>query len=318
MYKELADIDYNKLPISDYSRQYILRMLPNIDYYSDIYRRGLCRMSQQMGSPLSDITMVDYGGGHGFLSITAKRMGVGKVVYVDFNPDACHAVKVLSDEVGCGPDAVIQGDASALRQWCAQQEVCPDALLGMDVIEHIYRLEDFFADIYAINPSIWMLFTTGSTPYNPYLVRRLHRIMVADELGHGGQPGFFELRKRHIISHYPQMKDFEAEIWAQNTRGLTYQDALIAVETNTPNDVGDPYNTCDPATGSWTERILPIQSYHALVGPFGAQVSVRNGFYNAHRRGIKGLASKMLNVLLHIDRLHIFAPFIYLEFNSSR
>lgn len=318
MTKDLSDIDYARLPISGYSRQYILRMLPSLAYYLDIYRRSLRRMAAAISRPLGEITMVDYGGGHGFLSITAKRMGVGKVLYVDFNPEACHTVEVLSREAGCGPDAVIQGDAAALRQWCARQGVVPDALLGMDVIEHIYRLEDFFADLYALSPNAYMLFTTGSTPFNPILVRRLRRIMVADELGHGGQPGFLELRKRHIISHFPHLKDFEAEMWAQCTRGLTYQDALVAVEAGTPAPLDDPYNTCDPATGSWTERILPIQSYRSIVGLFGARVSVRNGFYNARRRSLKGAASWLLNLLLALDRLHLFAPFIYLEFKSSR
>lgn len=312
MLQQLKNIDYDSLPISDYSRQYIKRMLPVIDYYLDIYRRSLRQMIQALGKAPADIAMVDYGGGHGFLSLTAKDMGIGRVIYVDFNPQAVETVMALSKEVGEGPDEVLLGDAGVLRQWCADNGVTPDALLGMDVIEHIYRLEDFFANIYAANPNIFMLFTTGSTPYNPLVVRRLHRIMQADELGHNGQPGFFQLRKEHILKHFPDMKDLEADIWATDTRGLTYPDTLTAVDTHTPYKDIDAYNTCDPATGSWTERILPITAYQALVRPYHATVSVRLGYYNTHRKGLKGIVSRLANLLLHIPIARLVAPFITL------
>ncbi|MBO4599943.1 MAG: SAM-dependent methyltransferase [Bacteroidales bacterium] len=312
----MSDIDYWNLPISDYSRKYILRMLPNIDYYLEIYRDCLIQMLRQTGKPPSDITMVDYGGGHGFLSFTAKAMGIGRVVYIDINPQAVETVKALSEELGDAPDDVLQGDAGVLRQWCGDNQVVPDALLGMDVIEHIYRLEDFFADTYAVNPNIFMLFTTGSTPYNPRVVRRLRSVMQADELGHAGQPGFFQLRKNYILEHYPDMKDWEAELWAADTRGLTYPDILVAIDTHAPNTHVDAYNTCDPATGSWTERILPIAAYRSVVEPYHGTVSVRLGHYNTHRRGFKRLLSVMLNWLLRIPFFRPLAPFIILKIST--
>ena len=35
MLQILKNLDYDSLPISDYSRNYILRLLPNLDYYLD-------------------------------------------------------------------------------------------------------------------------------------------------------------------------------------------------------------------------------------------------------------------------------------------
>ena len=88
MLHQLKDIDYHSLPISDYSRRYILRMLPVLDYYLDIYHRCLKQMIRALRKEPSDITMVDYGGGHGFLSLTAKELGIGRVIYIDINPQA--------------------------------------------------------------------------------------------------------------------------------------------------------------------------------------------------------------------------------------
>lgn len=317
MLHQLKDIDYHNLPISDYSRRYILRMLPVLDYYLDIYHRCLKQMIRALRKEPSDITMVDYGGGHGFLSLTAKELGIGRVIYIDINPQAVETVQALSKELSDGPDNVLLGDAVVLKQWCADNRVTPDVLLGMDVIEHIYRLEDFFADIYAMNPDIFMLFTTGSTPYNPWVVKRLHRIMQADELGHNGQPGYFQLRKEYIRKHYPKMKDLEADIWATDTRGLTYTDILTAIDTHTPNRNIDAYNTCDPATGNWTERILHVIEYQQLVKPYNAFVRIRPGYYNTHRKGFKGIASWLFNILLHFPILRRLAPFIILSIYSE-
>lgn len=317
MLQQLKALDYHRMPISDYSRQYILRMLPDLEYYLDIYHHSIDQMLHHVGKSAEEITMVDYGGGHGFLSFAAKKMGIGKVIYIDINPLAAETVKVLSKELGNGPDTVLLGDAGTLHKWCQDNAIHPDALLGMDVIEHIYRLEDFFADIFAANPHIYMLFTTGSTPFNPHVVRRLRKIMQADELGHNGHEGFFQLRKKHILKHYPAMKDWEADIWATDTRGLTYPDILAAIDTHTPNKDIDAYNTCDPATGSWTERILPIASYQALVAPYQATVSVRLGHYNTHRKGVKGVASRLLNLLLYCPIFRFLAPFIVLSIHSE-
>lgn len=310
----LRQIDYNALPISEYSRRYILRMLPVMDYYMDIYRRCLGQMIRRSGRKPQDIVMVDYGGGHGFLSCMAKEQGIGKVVYIDFNSLACNTVKAITGELGIGPDIVLHGDAETLREWCEQTQTKPHMLLGMDVIEHIYSLPDFFAHLFAINPAMDMLFTTGSTPFNPHVMKRLRQVMVSDE---NGPNGFYEQRRHHIQHSYRHFTKAELDYWAANTRGLNYDDTLLAVESHRPNILADPYNTCDPATGSWTERILPMAEYQALVAPYGAGATVGNGFYNTHRTGAKGLVSRILNLVIKATGLKAIAPFIIINISKA-
>lgn len=313
----LRHIDYDSLCISDYSRNYIKRMLPVMDYYTDIYNRCLDDMLRRVGKPASEVCIVDYGGGHGFFSILAKQRGVGSVVYIDYNPKASETVSAVANKVGIGPDIVLTGDSATLRDWCKCNCVSPDALMGMDVIEHIYRLDSFFADVYDMNPKIRMLFTTGSTPYNPIVVHRLHRFMEMDEYGDGDFVGFLELRCKYIVKKFPSMDDRTLDRWAKCTRGLKYSDIEAAVSNGSPFDVGDAYNTCDPVTGSWTERILPIRTYRNYAKCHGALVKVDKGFYNAHRNGIKGLLSQGLNALLHLPGTLFIAPFIILNFEKE-
>lgn len=312
--EQLHKIDYSSLPISEYNRRYIMRMLPDLDYYLEIYGRCLDMMINRSHKAPRDLCLVDYGGGHGFLSCAAKQRGIGKVIYIDFNSLSAKTASIIGEHLGLSADAIIHGDSEKLREWCTEHQVKPDIIMGMDVIEHIYRLEDFFADMFAINPAVKMLFTTGSTPFNPLVKKRLHKIMVADELGPNG---FREERRHHIQHSHRDFTPAQLDYWAQNTRGLNYDDTLEAVANNKPNILADPYNTCDPATGSWTERILPMTDYQAMVKPYGAKAKVANGFYNTHRTGAKGFASRLLNMAIRLTGVKTIAPFIIINIDTQ-
>lgn len=302
----LRQVDYDALDISDYSRNYIKLLLPSLDYYLDICSRAL--------DLLSPTILVDYGGGHGFMSLLAKARGIQHVIYVDYNPEAAKTVSALSRLIGFGPDTILTGDQETLKEWSDQHNIVPDALVGIDVIEHIYRLKPFFSTLYTLNPQLDMVFTTASTPYNPWVKRRLERIMKNDELGYGDNPGFFDQRMNYIKGKRTDFSFGEPLLWAIATRGYTYADIDSAL-LSPLDDIQPPYpypNTCDPATGSWTERILTLEKYQDIAAP--RHVTLLNGFYNCHQKGLKGLAARLLNRLLRLSKTRRLAPFIILKF----
>jgi hypothetical protein len=308
--QQLRQIDYRSLPISDYSRDYILRLLPVLDYYLDICNQALDHLLPATRSQLP-ATLIDYGGGHGFMSLLAKRRGIRRVIYVDYNPQAAETVTALSHLLGQGPDVILTGDQDTLRDWCREHQVVPDALVGIDVIEHIYRLDLFFDGLKALNPHMAMVFSTASTPFNPWVKRRLRRFMERDEQGHDGKPGFYQLRRDFIAQSRPDLLPQELDRLARQTRGLAFQD--INSQFSILNSQFSIPNTCDPRTGSWTERILPIEDYRRYARP--CRVTYAKGFYNRHHQGLKGLAARTLNLLLHLPLTRCFAPFIYLKVN---
>ena len=77
--ERLKAIDYNKLPISDYNKRYIGNLKPALSYFMHIYADCLQRGLQAIQTPISDVTLIDYGGGTGFLSILAKSIGIGQL-----------------------------------------------------------------------------------------------------------------------------------------------------------------------------------------------------------------------------------------------
>ena len=105
--ERLKAIDYNKLPISDYNKRYIGNLKPALSYFMHIYADCLQRGLQAIQTPISDVTLIDYGGGTGFLSILAKSIGIGQVIYIDLNPSSVETIQLLKQIIGIGPDIIL-------------------------------------------------------------------------------------------------------------------------------------------------------------------------------------------------------------------
>lgn len=311
---QLKAIDYERLPISKYNKCYIARLKPVLSYYMKIYADCLLKGLESVGSAPKDITFIDYGGGSGFLSMLAKQAGIGRVIYIDLNPDSVDMIRVLKALAGTGPDIILHGDSDTLADWCSANKVKPQLLIATDLIEHVYDLSAFFANLAAIDNKMQMLFTTASTPFNPYVKRKLHRLMTTWE------KEYYALRLHYIHLHFPALSPAEAKEAARKTRGLTFPHIRKAVENGSYPLLKDAFNTCDPRNGNWTERILPIETYRSLAKPFGYQVQVGKGFYNTDRPNpISALISSGINGLIRISGKagFLFAPFITLYLRND-
>jgi hypothetical protein len=75
-----------------------------------------------------------------------------------------------------------------------------------------------------------------------------------------------------------------------------------------------PTNTCDPISGSWTERLLTIKEYNLIYEKAGFLLRVHNGFYNQWQQGTKGNILKMANKTIALlgKQGKIISPFITL------
>ena len=113
----LSGINFEELPISEYNKRYIRILKPAIEYYLSIYSYCLDKGLRNLGIPYSDVTLVDFGGGSGFLSIFAKKLGIGNIIYVDLNPLSVETIKLLKEKTGVGPDIILHGRA------CTKMEI---------------------------------------------------------------------------------------------------------------------------------------------------------------------------------------------------
>ncbi|MDR2388330.1 MAG: class I SAM-dependent methyltransferase [Tannerellaceae bacterium] len=311
----LRQIDYNALPISPYNKRYIHAMRPFLDYYLEIFAHCLACGLKATGLEPSGLTLVDYGGGSGFLSILAKAIGFAQVIYIDRNPLSVDTVKALKQQTGSGPDVILSGDADTLLAYCRAQELRPHLLIATDLIEHVYNPAGFLNVLCTINPRMPLIFTTASTPFNPWVKHRLHRFMNDCEWGRTTGCGYLSRREAFIRRYAPHFSPKETALWAGRTRGMIYEDIQKAIDAASLPVPADAHNTCDPETGNWAERILPIRDYRRFLSPHAYTLSVGKGFYNTRRRSLLwGLCCRLLNGLIrHGGRAGLLlSPFIVL------
>ncbi len=100
---------------------------------------------ESIGSSPEEITLIDYGGRkRASWSILAKQAGIGRVIYIDLNPDSVNTIRILKELVNTGPDIILHGDSDTLADWCSANKVKPQLLIATDLIEHVLRPVGFF------------------------------------------------------------------------------------------------------------------------------------------------------------------------------
>ncbi|GBU06931.1 hypothetical protein AwDysgo_02620 [Bacteroidales bacterium] len=315
--KAIMQIDFNSMPISEYNKQYIDSLLPNLQYYFQIYSAAI---KDLLPAKEGGVLIVDYGGGHGFFSLFLKCLGFD-VVYCDYNPLSVHTAMLIKQELGFGPDHIVEGDSAALLAYCSANKLKVQYLAATDLIEHVYDLNIFFSDLSKLNPHLEMIFTTGSNPCNSTKSARLRKMMLEMEREY-----FLPMRQEYISKKNTNLNSDDILTIAKFTRGLTYEDidkyiAIYAEDSRLPVATKDPYNTCDPASGNWMERILPLEAYRQILGQYGFEVQFKKGFYNEQRSNIfLSILVKALNIGIGILPFYglNFAPYLVLLIKPLR
>jgi hypothetical protein len=325
-------LDYHSLGLKDYPLSYFSHIHSSLEYYTAIYKQIINLAVQAAQKPISELTLVDYGSGNGFLGMFAKHCGFKKVWLCDISSEFLEASKITAKAQGIEIEDFILGEIDVVCNYFDTLGIKPDLLLSTDVIEHIYDLNKFVKYLNHLNPLLIHVFTTASNPYNFFKIRKLHKIQYKDEwLGYKelsnlelkskgfNYLSFYEQRKEIIQKQFPHIPDKLIADLAKGTRGKRKQDILVSVHNflktgRMPTPVKDSYWVCDPETGSWTERILPINFYKRLYKRNGFTFSMFNGFYNGYsKRGIKKLAVNIINNFICMNIAgsgKILAPFI--------
>ncbi|MFN3404012.1 MAG: hypothetical protein ACK40G_07945 [Cytophagaceae bacterium] len=185
----------------------------------------------------------------------------------------------------------------------------------MDVLKHIYNLNEWFEKAYKINGSFAIIFMTSANPHNPFIRKRILKLHFrAEHLGRKKTEGwkerdiekpFYEIHKQLIKEFAPQLSENEIIFLARETRGQRQDD--IQISTNEYINTGSisykpdhPSNTCDPYTGNWTERLLyPIQ-LKELVQSKGFKGSYTNSFYCYSKHKKLNLVKFLLKIFIKI------------------
>jgi hypothetical protein len=310
-----------------FTKIYLRHLLNNIEYYLTIYDEIIKQSLLLTEKDKSEVILIDYGCGNGLLGMYAKFCGIKKVILVDINEPLLNSAKVISSIIQIEIDSFILGEIDDLPKLDFSKYA--GIIIGSDVIEHIYDLDIFFNKISKMNSKMITCFTTGSNPNNMWKVKSLKKMQIKDERYGGSLEDemlygakacmpFYDVRKIIIEENFKNILQADIEELTKRTRGKNKNDIILETEkyliTKTfPIELEDKTNTCDPITGSWTERVLKIDEYKKVYTQNGFNIRIENGFYNSINNSLmKNIVLKMVNFIINISNYtgKYFAPFI--------
>ncbi|MFM2360920.1 MAG: hypothetical protein RLY16_2913 [Bacteroidota bacterium] len=323
--QQLQQLDINALGLEAYCAAYLRHLQAHVPYFVRIYASQLASACNAAQLPLQEIVWVDYGAGNGVMGLLAKFAGAKKVFINDINPVFMEAAEKLAVALQINIDGFIVGDETALVTYFKQQEIQPDALVSFDVIEHVYRLEPMLALFRKSFPAMLLVFGTGINMHHPLKRRKLMLMQRKDEweggspddfalYGHGASISFREKRAQIIRDAAPTLPEETVLHLVTATRGLKRSDIQFAVlqflvTGQMPVPPLHPTNTCDPDTGSWTERLMSIAEYQACFHEAKYIMKFETGFYNQFQSGVKGFMMRIANGLVPFGGRYL-APFL--------
>jgi len=341
--KKYKEIDVNDLNVSDYVKNYIKSYQEEIE---SVVQRYIFILKEVVRKKGKFISIIDFGGGTGILSLLAKFIGIKHVYYLDISEEMKNGAESLSNKLGIKIDRFLVWDYS-------QNEKLPleniDAILNYDVLEHLYKpfevfniLKDYLAEDGMI------LMASGSNTYNPIiriLFSKKHLISEFYGTGNGkeidSKDPFYKIRKKIIQQHFPYLDDEKFAKFAKFTRGLRKEDIISAVELHLEKNKIFilPYlnNTCDPITGNWDENLIEYFDLRDRLKDLFNFVTVKNGFYPEVKANFKkapqikddNIVKKMYPYLKYVSEIigkpinllmkilpspttFLFAPFYYI------
>ncbi|MDP2654479.1 MAG: class I SAM-dependent methyltransferase [Candidatus Omnitrophota bacterium] len=317
---KILGLDIQNLPISDYNKSYFSKTRQELSVHLHIHAFLLSLALAQHPHEPQDISILDYGGGWGMLSLLAKELGIGRVVYNDIYEISCADAKVIADAIGKPADQYVAGDIRALIDFFQTHRMPCNAVISNNVIEHIYDIDDFLKKIPLVsNDGLTVVLATDANVYNPLkkwiLMKKQRTIENQDRVGGYGWKerdslkSYLKARREMIAQHLADkgvaLGDQEISRLAQVTRGKRGDDIKKCVDaylrtSEFPGAPDHPTNTCDPYTGNWAEHLMDPFMLAGTLEADGFETKVVCGSHGPYKNFAIRQVDNMLNILMGV------------------
>lgn len=322
LFNDMRYLDPLELNISEYNQRYLKGHLQSLPIALQRYAWILGGALSQLRKPLADTVFIEYGGGTGFLSLLAKRLGIGTVIYNDIYDVSCRDSEGIARTLGCVADYYVEGVIDDLVAFCNKHNIKCDSMGSNAVLEHIYDIDNFLSKLQLLShEGTTMVHATDANmffyPYAKSVSKQQKEVETRDRQRQWGWKerdclsAYQNERKKIITSYMPNLNDDEIECLAKVTRGLMHNDILKAVDgyvhsRELPTLIEHPTNTCDPYTGNWTEHLMnPYYLVETLVSN-GFDAKVLPVFWaELYTSSIRNLP-KLFNYMIRISNTPLY------------
>jgi len=315
LYQKLAVLDTSDSGIDEMGRNYFnshhggSRLFFSVQSSADIIYQSVKKTNR----PIAGLTFIDYGAGLGTLFLLAGMVGFKKVYFNDYFPQWAVYARIIADKLGIRIDDYISGDIDAVIEYGRSNQIHFDIIASRNVVEHIYRLRDFYAKLYNSGIADICFATTTANFHNPAM--RLKHYWLHHKVERSTYKNQRELFIRELVSDI-QKKDLDAVV--KLTRGMAFEDLTNAVGLYFKGEPIPPVeflrtNTCDCRTGVWAENLLTRKNYVAIIEQAGFKATYTAGFWDTHYKyPVVNLITGLLNRLIKLSgkKGYWFAPFV--------
>ncbi|MHC4394350.1 MAG: methyltransferase domain-containing protein [Planctomycetota bacterium] len=338
LYEKIIRLDLKQLDISEYNQRYWGHKLANLTGNLELYSYLLALSLYNNKVPLSNFVFIDYGGGSGILSLLAKELGIGRVIYNDIYDVSCNDVKILGRATDIYIDDYICGGIDELISYVKKKSLSINAISSYDVIEHIYDIEGYLRKLHFFfnNQAFRVVFGSGANIKNPLKSRKIRKGHLKFEYverekkwGHKERDtlrSFLDIRREIVADYEPGLSPEVKEDIARLTRGLMKHDIERCVDEYKekgsilyrPNH---PTNTCAPYTGNWAEHLIETEWLESILRDEGFEVKILSGYWTYSNRIHKRFVKNILNIAIrYLGRSGlILSPYyvVYADYNSG-
>ncbi len=331
LFQKLKILDLATLNISNYNKRYLRGKLVNLRRELDRCSNILVWTLENSVIPLDDQIFLEYGGGIGMLSLFAKELGIGTVIYNDIYDISCQDAKKLAGILKLEADNYVHGDIDEVLEFFKTTNIKCDFITSYDVIEHIYDIKAFLRKITLLTDGkLKVCLASGANKYNSLIRRRIIKMQIKVEYEDGKKvwghkerdtlKSYFKIRNeiiRNLITELnSQLNENDILKLVKRTRGLKKEDIESSVEefieTNTfPPKLTHSTNTCDPYTGNWKEKLMEPYFLAEVLKKCGFEAKILKGYYGHSTSLIKRYLGRVLNFLIYVFKRQgiRFAPF---------
>jgi hypothetical protein len=312
--QRLVSLDIQSVGLSEYNQRYLRAKIAGIDTALHIYGRILHVALSNAPLPMEKLTVVDYGGGSGVLSLLTKELGVGTVIYIDIYEVSRADAAALGSKISLPLNHTLTGDVDALVDYVARNSLTVNAVISFDVLEHIYDVPAHFKNLSALSAQPFRaVYASGANIKNYWYVKGVTQQHLdvesrdrKKEWGHKDRDtltAYSDLRKQIITAYAPQLSAPEVDQLTRETRGLMKLDIERCVDEyrikGKHSYVPDhPTNTCDPLTGNWCEHLMDQDWLRARVEEAGFKVQILPGNYPVNGGLVKKAKKLAINTLI--------------------
>ncbi len=271
----------------DYWSAKLREKLPNVLAYLEVYAFIISNAIPDE-KDLHSISLLDFGGGGGYMSLLAKQAGIRRVTYLDIDAGVHSFAKTLGKILELDADQYICGTEKELLSFPEQF----DSIVSSDVLEHIYSLQSVMKCFgVAAAPNGKMFHQTGANYRNPFQKWKLTKIQKEAEFS------IIKQRRDLISKCAPDFSVEVVETLASATRGLNAIDIKNSIkvyrDTNIKPVPEHATNTC-MLSGYWIERFMEPSDVVAEAEKNGFSASVAASKWGIGRSGLLAATLKRL------------------------